>query len=364
MKLAIIDDWFPNLTTGFRVAEFVHHLKTFPNLTVFSSSPAFQAHYPAFFARYTDVAKRVVPLTTHDFSQINAAWLVFLNNAAACLSMLEAHSIPFVFVLYPGGGFHLNDPETDNKLTRILASPQLRGVVATQPIIIDTLQRFNCRVPIHYLPGVVVDPSLVEGSAPRPPHSRNEPLRICFAGFRYDKGGGSKGYPEFIAAAEILGRLHPDLRFAVAGDLGPADWPIVPFLKERISFAGAMPTDGLREFFLTQDVMIAPSRRYALSGKAFDGFPTGTSVEASLCGAAVVGSDELDQNRFYTSETNILIVEPTVEDIVAKLDPLIRDPDRLAALAEAGRKRTVELYGAEQQLLTRSRILQDLVDSL
>ena len=55
--LLIIDDWFPNLLSGFRVAEFVHHLRVFPGLQVICTCPDL-SHFARFAERYPDVSDR------------------------------------------------------------------------------------------------------------------------------------------------------------------------------------------------------------------------------------------------------------------------------------------------------------------
>jgi lipopolysaccharide transport system ATP-binding protein len=357
--LLIIDDWFPNLLSGFRVAEFVHHLRVFPGLQVIATTPD-PSHFARFAERYREVSDRVLPWRSDRLDAMRAAWFVFLNNAHTWLAEMEKRSIPFVFTLYPGGGFNLGDPESEAKLVRVLASPMLSAVIATQPITVETLRRMGCPVPVHDIPGVVVNPIYVVGSRARITFVEPGVTRICFAAFRYDPGGRSKGFPEFLGAAAILARDHPKLRFAVAGDLGPADWPVPAILEGRIAFHGPMPTSELQDFFLGQDVIVSPSRRHATSGTMFDGFPTGSCVEAALCGAAVLSSDELDQNRFYRVNEEILVCSPEAEAIALTLKPIVHDPARLAAIAEAGRQRTVTLYGAAAQLLPRTRVLRSL----
>jgi lipopolysaccharide transport system ATP-binding protein len=359
--LLIMDDWFPNLLSGFRVAEFVHHLRIFPGLQVISTCPDL-SHFARFAERYPDVSDRVLPWHASSIDAVRAAWFVFLNNAHTWVAETERRSIPFVFTLYPGGGFNLRDPESEAKLARVLASPMLCAVIATQPVTVETLRRMGCPVPVHEIPGIVVSPTYVVGSRARTTIAAPGAIRICFAAFRYDPGGRSKGFPEFLEAAAILARGHPKLRFAVAGDLGPADWPVPATLHGRITFHGPMPTSELQAFFLGQDVIVSPSRRHTTSGTAFDGFPSGSCVEAALCGAAVLSSDELDQNRHYRPGEEILVCAPETEAIVAALEPVIEDPYRLATLAESGRRRTVALYGAAAQLLPRTRILRRLAE--
>lgn len=357
--LVVLDDFFPNLLTGFRVAEFVHHLRTLPGLRVVSTNPD-PIHYRQLAELYPDVADRVSPYGQTSLDSARAAWIVFLNNVHHWLDELERRSLPFIFTLYPGGGFHLNDPVSDEKLNAVLASPLLKSVIVTQPVALNLLRGKNCPAPIFNLPGVVVSPDLVRASEPRPPRSPELPLRICFAAFRYDKAGRNKGYPQFVDAAAIIAEKHPATRFAVAGDLTPQDYALPDILAGRIAFHGPLPTADLQRFFRQQDVIVSPSRRYAQSRKDFDGFPSGTCVEAALSGAAMLSSDELKQNRYYVDGQDILISVPDANAIVETLDPYLKQPERLAALAERGRARTIELYSEAAQLAPRMCLLRDL----
>jgi lipopolysaccharide transport system ATP-binding protein len=121
-----------------------------------------------------------------------------------------------------------------------------------------------------------------------------------------------------------------------------------------------LATTELREFFLSQDVMVAPSRRYAQTGTEFDGFPTGTCIEAALCGVALICSDELSQNRYYAAGEDLLICPPEPDDLVRCMEEFLHDPARLLTVRRNGRKRTVSLYRPEAQLLPRSRFLRRL----
>jgi glycosyltransferase involved in cell wall biosynthesis len=304
----------------------------------------------------------VSAISPDSFSEVDVGWLIFLNNAAVWVDDLEKNNIPFAFVLYPGGGFNPGQIESDVKLRRVLASPMLRGVVATQPVTVEVLKNFNCSVPVHYIPGVVVDPAVIEGSRPRAQRALSGALRICFASFKYDAAGRSKGYPEFIDAAERLRLDDPGVRFSVVGEFSPSDYAISPGLLSRMTFIPPMNTLQLRDFFRAQDLLISPTRRFALSQVAFDGFPTGTSVEALLSGCAIVCSDELDQNRHFIDGEELLIIEPTAQAIWECVNPLLKQPEILDRLAEAGRQRATVLYGAAAQLLPRSRIIRELIE--
>lgn len=361
--LLVVDDYFPNLLTGFRVAEFTHYLRVFPGMQIASTAPDFAALHAAYAERHADVAAQVVPWSPDSFRSARAVSLTFLNNAHHWVDELDRHSVPFVFTLYPGGGFELGEARSMAKLKRVLASPMLRSVVATQPVTVETLRPL-CRVPVLELPGLVISPAYLAADAVRRPPAAGEGLRICFAAYRYDAGGRSKGYPEFIAVASELARRRSDLRFAVAGNFSASDWPIPEHLAPRLSFVGPLPTQELRQFFLGQDVMVAPTMRFALTGTEFDGFPTGSCVEASLCGVAIICSDELEQNRHYEDGREIMICKPEAASIIGPLEALARNPDRATQIGKRGQQRTGTLYGIAAQLLPRTRLLRSLADNV
>ncbi|RYJ00618.1 MAG: glycosyltransferase [Acetobacteraceae bacterium] len=345
------------------MAEFTHYLRVFPGMRIASTAPDFAALHAAYAERHADVAAQVVPWSPDSFRSARAVSLTFLNNAHHWVDELDRHSVPFVFTLYPGGGFELGEARSMAKLKRVLASPMLRSVVATQPVTVETLRPL-CRVPVLELPGLVISPAYLAADAVRRPPAAGEGLRICFAAYRYDAGGRSKGYPEFIAVASELARRRSDLRFAVAGNFNASDWPIPEHLAPRLSFVGPLPTQELRQFFLGQDVMVAPTMRFALTGTEFDGFPTGSCVEASLCGVAIICSDELEQNRHYEDGREIMICKPEAASIIGPLEALARNPDRATQIGKRGQQRTGTLYGIAAQLLPRTRLLRSLADDV
>ena len=60
---AILDDFFPNLLTGFRVAEYNAHLQRFSRLTIYSTLTDFPAQARAYAKLYPDLAPRVRPFS-------------------------------------------------------------------------------------------------------------------------------------------------------------------------------------------------------------------------------------------------------------------------------------------------------------
>ena len=360
--LLIVDDFYPNLTTGFRIAEYNHYLRVFPDLLIASTVGDFRRQHAIFAKLYPDVQTRVVAFEPAMLRQARLCFFNFLNNVHHHIDALEAANLPFVFTLYPGGGFELHSQAAKSKLARVLASPMLRGVISTQPVTTDVLGRMHCPVEIHELYGVVINPAYLGASAPRAHRSIDRGIsgpNICFVAHRYDRSGSTKGYPVFIEVCAKLVDRYPDLEFSVVGNYGPAEVDIPARLAGKLQFKGLMATAQLRQFLLTQDLMISPNQPYAVSGKEFDGFPTASCVEASLCGVAVLCSDELNLNRFYGPD-EMIICEPEASAVLRMTEPLLASPSIMTQIGEQGRIKSSKLFSAEAQLLPRTRILREV----
>ena len=358
--LLIVDDFFPNVLSGFRVAEFNHYLRVFPGLKIVCTNGLFNEYSDVYGDFYPDLVGRLEFYSSASFDYAKTVYCIFLNNAYYFLPELERRRIPFSFTLYPGGGFELNDDVASRKLSRVLASPMLCSVIATQPITLDVLRRLRCRADLVYIPGGVVNPTYLALPDRASPPSHVREIRICFAAYKYEERGISKGYPEFLAAAALIAGRHANVIFNVIGNFSEHDVVPDPVLKDRLSFLGPLQTMALQECFLRQDIMVAPSRRHAVTGTAFDGFPTGTCVEAALCGVALICSDELDQNRYYKDGEDIFICKPEIEEITGCIEMLLLDPSLLLNMQRKVRSKTRTLYGAGSQLLPRSQVLRKL----
>lgn len=137
--LLIYDDFFPNPITAFRLVEFTALLKYFKNSKIILnpffiykamgfSINKFETHVNDFVKQNPDLKKRI--FTFGNFININTRlfYCVFLNNIFPFIDELERKKINFAFTLFPGGGFSLNDDGVDEKLRRLLGSPQFKTV--------------------------------------------------------------------------------------------------------------------------------------------------------------------------------------------------------------------------------------------
>ena len=162
-SVVVLDDFFPNLLSAFRVAEYNWYLKRFPRLIIYSTNPDFNTVHAVYAQRYPQYADRVKPYVESSLSDCAFAYINFLNNAYHFLPDLSSHCIPFIMTLYPGGGFGLEEAESDAKLDQILGSPLLRGIITTQSVTLDYLKAKGCTVPIHFIYGGVMHPIYFEG---------------------------------------------------------------------------------------------------------------------------------------------------------------------------------------------------------
>ena len=263
---------FSDLLTGFRVAEFNHYLRVFPGLRIACTTPSFGEMHTAYSASYPDLADRVVAWDRHSFDAARAVYLVFLNNAHHWVPELEARGLPFGFTLYPAGGNNLNDAASSGKLVRVLSSPALRGVIATQPITLEILDRHGCRAPVTYVPGVTVNPMYL--CRPRVSHAcRRMEKQDLLRGAQVRTRWRRQGVPAVSCRRRRRRRatLHRNIlgnrELRAGGQVGAGR------SGRPARFQGAPANAGAPAAFLERDIMIAPSRRFLTTGSEFDGFP-------------------------------------------------------------------------------------------
>ena len=357
-SIVVLDDFFPNVATAFRVAEYNWYLNCFPQLEIYSTNSDFKAVHAAYAQLYPQYADRVKPFDESSLDGCTLAYMNFLNNAYHFLPVLSSHNIPFLMTLYPGGGFGLGEQESDAKLERVIESPLLRGIIATQNVTIDYLKDKKCKVPVYDIYGAALNPIYFNSNIEnRRTSIISGNLSICFVADRYMPGGVNKGYPQFIEAAKLLIRKFPYLRFTVVGRFDSEDYPLDDLIKESISFKGLLFTDELKKFFLTQDIIISPNRPFLLTPGNFDGFPTACCMEASLCGVVVICSDELNLNRYYTNGKDIIICDPVPEAIAEKVEELICNTDLLRSIGYHGQRVSQQIFEPKRQIGRRADLL-------
>jgi glycosyltransferase involved in cell wall biosynthesis len=363
-SLIVIDDYFPHLGTAFRIAEINYILNHFNSAIVYSTCPGLRAfrEYAAFYPHFSRRVRRFHPWL---HLRGSAAYIIFLNNAFEYLHPLERAHLPFVFELYPGGGFHLNGVVSDAHLRRVMDSPMFRKVIVTQRITRDYLldKKFCRREQIEFVYGGVFlcdDLHEVPGQAFR--YGINKQcMDICFVANKYTNRGIDKGYDRFIECARILHSGHPQIHFHVVGTFAETDVALED-LRDAITFYGPQFTPFFPAFYSRMDLIVSPNMPFLLAPGAFDGFPPGCCIEAALCGAAVFLTDPLGLNegRFKDRE-DVVIISPEPAEIASTVEEYLADPARLARLAQSGERAVRQLFALDAQMVPRLRVLSELL---
>lgn len=289
------------------------------------------------------------------------AYTYFLAETYVLLPFLENNRIPFVFVLYPGGGFGLNNNSSDAMLKKIFASEMFRGVITTQAVTDDYLvsKRLCDQSKIHHIYGGFVQ-FKKDAIKPKLKYKKSkQTFDICFVAARYSEKGVDKGYDLFIETAKKIRQMSDDVRFHVLGGFDESDIDVTD-LKDRIHFYGYKKPEFLVDFYSKMDIFLAPSRPFQLFEGNFDGFPLG--IDAGYCGVAIFVSDELKMNRHYTNGKDIVIIDLDVDKIVDKVMRYYNDPDALYELSSSCQIKTQELFDIDTQISSRVKVFNNILE--
>jgi glycosyltransferase involved in cell wall biosynthesis len=370
--LLVFDDIFPHPVSGFRYEEFTILLSSFKKSKIVMSPSAYSVvktpacehkkHIKDFVAQNKFLKNKL--RLKKGYVNINAKlfYCVFLNNIFSNLDWLEKYKIPFVFTLYPGGGFQLNETLSDNKLKKVFASPMFRNVIVTQKITQDYLINNNfCKSQnIQFVfGGVVPQISLHKDLTNKKSYLINKStFDICFCAAKYTPRGVDKGYDVFIDFAHTIAKEYDFIKFHIVGGFSEQDVD-VSTIKDRIHFYGYQNFESLGAIYKNMDVLISPNKPFVLGKGAFDGFPLGTVVEAVLNGVVVLITDELKQNNVFVPDVELILVKSEINSIKKEIIGLINSPEKLYSISEKGKEKFLEVYSNEIQMLPRIILLQN-----
>lgn len=374
VDLFIYDDIFPHPISGFRYEEFKVLLYQFKSAKIFSEPLSYplvkskitdhKLHIEEFKLKYPLLINKLIVKDTGVNINAKLFYCVFLNNIYANINYLEKFKIPFVFTLYPGGGFEIENSISDQKLKKVLTSSQFRKVIVTQLNTKNYLVKKNlCSInKIEYVfGGVVPQNSLLNRCNNKILYPRKETFDIVFCAAKYMPKGLDKGYDVFIDLANSLVKRYNFVHFHVIGGFDKDDID-VKILKNRITFYGYKKFDDLAKIYSKMDVIVSPNKPFLLGKGSFDGFPLGTIVEAVLNGVVALITDELKQNTIFENETDLIIVESNKESIEMQIVSLIENPEKLKRLSENGKNKFLKVYSNDFQMKPRINIIKDEIE--
>ncbi|MBU3112293.1 glycosyltransferase family 4 protein [Clostridium lacusfryxellense] len=369
--MVIVDDIFPHPVSGFRYQEFLSYCESFNLIKILTTGLSVHALGNKnlselildFKNKFTEFRDKVEKFVSLDNIKCKLLYFVFLNNAAAFVEMAEVKRIPFVFTLYPGGGFDLNNLYSDNKLKRVLESPYFKKVIVTQKITYDYLivKKFCKPEQIEYIFGVVTPLDKIEREYTDKKHFGidKDRLDICFVAHKYTQFGQDKGYDVFVKVAKEMLKMHSNINFHVVGNF---DEKVIDILeiKGKITFYGIQLPNWFDEFYRDKDIILSPNIPGMLSKGSFDGFPTASCTDAGLCKTAIFCTDPLNLNNSHFIDTEqIVIIEKDAVKIIEKIEYYYSNPEKLRNICENGYIAIKDLYGYDSQIAPRIKLLKN-----
>ena len=377
--LVIFDDVFPSIYSPFRYEEYMEYMKSFKRVYAYTTGRSFLALnekrnvrevIEEFEKRNPEFKERIFKLDYENKKRLNnfrnkIAIMTFLQNVQNSvydnLELLEHYHIPFIFTLYPGGGFILNDKESDEKLRNIFKSEYFRKVIVTQKITYDYLINNNfCKEEdIEFIYGIVTPENILNTHLNGKLYYKKgkEAMDLCFVAHKYCEKGIDKGYDLFIDVAKKLCKKYDNIKFHVVGGFNKDDIDITE-IQDKIKFYGILSSGELIELYKKMDIIVSPNRPFKLSKGSFDGFPTGACTEAMINGVALICTDELKLNVKFTNHQDIIIIKPELEELEKEIENLYNNPKCIEKIALEGRKKALEIYSKESQMTPRMKLIR------
>ncbi len=360
-KLIILDSYWPSIHTSFKVAEYNYYLKEFENCEVLLDIPNYKEIKGGYSNCHPELLNRISSLDGKKDLSCSLFYTLFINNAYRFLPIFKRNGTPFIFTLYPGGGFGLNNKGSDKKLSAVLGSKLLRKVIVTETItkkyILD--KKFCTEDKVELIYGGITPSDLFKKNyMPKKYYKKDkDTFDICFVGKRYSEKGADKGYDTFIKVAKKLIKRSNDIRFHVAGGIDENEIDVSE-IKNKIIFYGLKHITFFPKFYSKMDIILSPNIPFKLYFGNFDSFPTTCCKEAGFAGTAVFCTDELHLNTELKNHHDICIIPKDPDGILEIILKYFNDLDSLYNLAHNCQKNFLRLFNLENQMEKKLQIIE------
>lgn len=159
---------------------------------------------------------------------------------------------------------------------------------------------------------------------------KSKNMIICYAGRIIVE----KGIVNLLEAYETLLNKHNNIELHIAGD-----GPILSQLKEKyknVKFLGKLGYDDVMKLYDKTDIFVHPSM-YP------EGLPT-VILEAGIMKNAIIATDRGGTKEVICNSDCGFIVEENIEDLVDKIDMLLKQPELIEKMKENIHKRIIENF--------------------
>jgi glycosyltransferase involved in cell wall biosynthesis len=174
-----------------------------------------------------------------------------------------------------------------------------------------------------------------------------------------------KGQREFLLAADLVARAHPDAVFLLIGIIRPTSpWaPLAGYFREvealtrRPSLRGRVVLTGWRtdlpRVMASLDILVQPSRRETFGRVLIEAMASQKPVVATRVG----GMPEI----VVHGETGLIVPPEDPSALAEAILELLQDPARRHAMGEAGRRRVESHFDFAHRLRRIQSIYEDVL---
>ncbi len=355
--LIVFDDVFPNPLSDWRLNEFLYYLENIKNTVIVSGYGSTKLNtnssYTDYFnINYSQHKNKLIEFNIYHKYNAKLGYCLFYNNLKLAFNFFEKFNIPFVFTLYPGGGFRFYDRDIENTLDRYFSSVLFKHVIVNMPHVYDYLiSKFNLKSSqITLIYGVPIELPPVQKR-----HLPNGKIKVLFSSHKYTPYGIDKGFDIFNRVAKCLENDNR-FSFSVLGGFSEKDLVIQ---TNNIQFIPELVNNALSEEMQNYDIILSPNRSHILQLGAFDGFPTGSVMHAANSGCLMMITDDWDNSEAIglMDGRDFIRISTNVSEIINKLKQLADDRDMLSFIASNGKVKINRLIDSSTQLNKRGIIL-------
>ena len=135
--------------------------------------------------------------------------------------------------------------------------------------------------------------------------------------------------------------------------------------KNKIIFKGVLDEIAFEELLKQTHIIVSPNRPFILNKNAFDGFPLATCVTASFFGNLTLMTDFFNeaQQLNLNNEIDFIKINSNAIDISNTIFDLHNDKENLKKIALNGRKKLINLYSYENQIIPRINHFKQLLNN-
>lgn len=369
IDLLILDDILPSNLSPWRSYEFDKLCEYFPNTKIYydlstyknyNQDKSIKENLALLTTTYPDLKNKIFKNSILKNKNSKLVYTIFYNNICKHFDFIKKNNLDFVFTLYPGGGFVLNDEEVNTKLKTIFSNKGFKKVIVNQYITKKYLLENNlCNSSkITLIPGV---PLKIDSYINAKEIKKSDITNILFFANKYTDGGIDKGFDIF---EEIVAHFkdNSSIHFHVIGGFTPNDLKDIE-LNSKINFLGILSEGDFDSHLKKMHIAISPNKPFILNKGAFDGFPLATSVTSSLYGLVNLMSDYFNESNHLSiiEGVHFYKIDENISHIIRVINNLHLDRNLMNNIAFEGRNKVISLYSFENQITPRINLFKELL---